>query len=55
MRVKSLTFVSITLEEYAALLKDSEFLGALRAVGVDNWHGYDYALELLDDDEEPNE
>lgn len=36
--------VTITLEEYEQLLKDSEFLQALREYGVDNWDGYDEAL-----------
>ena len=27
-----------------------EFLDALRAAGVDNWSGYDYAVDLLNGD-----
>lgn len=50
-----MSFISIPIEEYKKLLDDSEFLGALRAAGVDNWDGYDYALELMDDDEEPED
>lgn len=33
------------------LLEDSKFLYALRAAGVDNWDGYDYVLNLLNDKE----
>lgn len=29
------------------LTEDSEFLNALRAAGVDNWEGFDYAVEML--------
>lgn len=28
---------------------DSKFLDCLRASGVDNWDGYDYAQEMMDD------
>lgn len=48
--------VEITREEYARLVGDSEWLSCLEAAGVDNWEGYDYALEILheraDEDEE---
>lgn len=40
-------YVTITQEEYNRLLKDTELLGALQSAGVDNWDGYDYAIELL--------
>ena len=40
--------VTITRKEYESLLKDSEVLGALEGAGVDNWQGYDYAMELLE-------
>ena len=39
--------VTIKKEEYEKLKKDSEFLSALLAAGVDNWDGYDYAVEQL--------
>lgn len=46
---------TITLEEYTHLKERSDWLYALEAAGVDNWGGYDYAVELLyrneDDDE----
>lgn len=45
------------LKEYIRVLeaqiveqeKDSRELRALYAAGVDNWEGYDYALELMDE------
>lgn len=42
--------VTISEAEYKRLLKDSEFLDALRAVGVDNWEGYSEAYKLLEKD-----
>lgn len=38
--------VTIPKKEYDLLIKDSEFLNALQAAGVDNWSGYDNALGL---------
>jgi hypothetical protein len=37
--------VTITQEEYEALLEDSRFLRALESAGVDNWEGYSFAYE----------
>lgn len=31
-------------------INDSKFLNALRAAGVDNWNGYDYAIDLYKDE-----
>ena len=42
--------VTISKEEYDELLDDSKFLSALRACGVDNWSGYDNALDMIDED-----
>lgn len=39
------TQVSISLKEYSDLLEDSVFLNCLRNAGVDNWEGYDFAVE----------
>jgi hypothetical protein len=39
--------ITITQEEYDSHVEDSEFLEALRGAGVDNWDGYDYAMESL--------
>ena len=44
--------VTISKEEYESLLKDSEKLSALEAAGVDNWEGYDSAMELMEDMED---
>ena len=43
--------VTITEHEYERLLEDSKFLGALMAAGVDNWEGWDYALEMMEDED----
>jgi hypothetical protein len=37
--------VTILQSEYDDLCKDQEFLEALRRAGVDNWEGYEYAME----------
>ncbi len=37
--------VTITRGEYDALMSDSETLRALEAAGVDNWEGYEFAIE----------
>lgn len=37
--------ITISLEEYQDLRRRSKFLFCLEAAGVDNWDGYDYALE----------
>ena len=38
--------VTIPEEEYNDLLDDAEFLNALRMAGVDNWDGYDEAINI---------
>ena len=43
--------VTIPGEEYVRLLEDSQLLNALRAAGVDNWPGWDHALDMLEEDE----
>lgn len=42
--------VTISQEEYDRLLSDSAVLNALETEGVDNWSGYDYAMERLHGD-----
>lgn len=37
--------VTISEEEYNELKHDQEVLRALEGAGVDNWDGYDYAME----------
>lgn len=39
--------ITITRAEYDQLLADQRLLHALQAAGVDNWNGYDDALETL--------
>jgi len=39
--------ITISKEEYESLLEDSKKLTALENAGVDNWEGYDYAIELM--------
>ena len=39
--------VEITKSEYDKLLVASDFLDSLRAAGVDNWDGYDIAIDLM--------
>lgn len=47
--------VSIPLLKYVELVEASDTLDALHAAGVDNWDGYAYAVEFLEDDDEDNE
>jgi hypothetical protein len=44
--------VTIPKSEYESLKKDSEWLICLEAAGVDNWDGYDCAVEMREADEE---
>lgn len=37
--------VTIPRSRYDELVEAEEKLDALRAAGVDNWEGYDYAME----------
>jgi hypothetical protein len=39
--------ITISKAEYESLLEDSKKLTALKNAGVDNWEGYDYAMELM--------
>jgi hypothetical protein len=41
--------VTIPKNEYDQLVEDQKFLRALRNAGVDNWEGFEYALDELDD------
>jgi len=43
--------VTITVKEYQSL-KESEWeLTCLENAGVDNWSGYEYAQELMEDED----
>lgn len=41
--------VTVPKADYDELVADSAFLACLQAAGVDNWEGYDFAREMLDD------
>ena len=43
--------VTITKMEYDKLSRDSDLLNCLRNAGVDNWDGYEFALEEFCKDE----
>lgn len=47
MKIMNDGTITIPKSEYDQLIKDSEFLEALRSAGVDNWEGYDFAFEIL--------
>lgn len=42
--------VTISKSEYDELISDSDMLLALKVAGVDNWVGYDKAMEILRDE-----
>lgn len=44
--------IEVNIDHYHALVEDSRLLRALEATGVDNWEGYDYAMEIYQEDEE---
>ena len=39
--------ITISKKEYESLLEDQKLLQALQGAGVDNWSGYDYAIEMM--------
>jgi len=41
--------ITITQAEYDGLVRDSLMLLALESAGVDNWDGYDNAIEIASD------
>lgn len=45
--IRQAEFVTIPAKEYARLCEDQRKLDALEAAGVDNWDGYDWAMEAL--------
>jgi NADH/NAD ratio-sensing transcriptional regulator Rex len=42
--------VTIPKTVFKRLIESEKFLEALQAAGVDNWEGYEYAVEALEDD-----
>lgn len=47
--------VLIDKSEYEELIKDRDWLRCLEAAGVDNWSGFDYAIEIKENNEVNNE
>lgn len=45
---------TIVIEEsrYNELLEIERFMRALEAAGVDNWEGYDFAVDLMEEQNE---
>jgi len=43
--------VIITQKDFDELCSDSELLNALRNAGVDNWDGWDFAIESMAEEE----
>lgn len=43
--------ITVSRKVYEALLESQSKLWRLEAAGVDNWEGYDYALEGEDDED----
>ncbi len=46
--------ITITKKEYQELLDDQQFLISLQGAGVDNWEGYDIAIEQYNNYRENN-
>lgn len=44
------SMVYIRVEEYNKLQDDIKLLNALVTAGVENWDGYEHALEILEQD-----
>lgn len=44
--------IAIPADEYEELVSDSKFLQALRNAGVDNWEGYEFAIDEFNEGEE---
>lgn len=42
-------YVSISIEEWAEIQERLALLDALEAAGVDNWHGFEHAQDLLEE------
>lgn len=47
--------VTIEFKKLLGLMEDSRKLESLEEAGVDNWSGYDYAMELFNGEEEEDE
>lgn len=49
-KVAELEMVTIPKSQYDSLLRRARLLAALKGAGVDNWNGYDHAMETLRQD-----
>lgn len=47
--------ITITKEKYDSLIEDFNFMRCLEDAGVDNWNGYEYAIELYSEMEKEGE
>ena len=48
----SIETVTISKKDYEELRRDSVMLSALEEFGVDNWQGYEDAMESINDDDD---
>lgn len=48
--MKDESIIPVPQSRFEELLKTEEFMRALEAAGVDNWEGYDYAIDILNGD-----
>lgn len=44
--------ILIDRDLYDSLMEDRRWVNALEGAGVDNWSGYDYAMELFKEEED---
>ena len=44
--------ITISVAEYEELSKNAKKFECLEAVGVDNWHGWDIAMEMYHENDE---
>lgn len=42
------TMITIPISVWNEMIEDANMLDALRAAGVDNWQGWDEAMEILE-------
>jgi hypothetical protein len=49
IRKRESDLITISKKEYDELIKDRNKLSALKSAGVDNWEGYDTALDILEE------
>lgn len=47
----AMEMITITKSEYDSLIDDAHKLQCLEGAGVDNWDGYDFAMEEYNKDE----